>query len=126
MRTILALAAISVAALTFNLGPVVAQEAERATAISACTVPPVDSAECTAAVAAFAAALEGLPTDEADALLGKNDLEGAAVRFRAYLGRDKRPPSWTAVAIWWARSRVTSPAANTPGTFVCWSWSARM
>jgi hypothetical protein len=69
MRTILALAAISVAALTFSLSPVAAQEAERATAISACTIAPVDADACTAAVAAFAAAIEDLPATEADALL---------------------------------------------------------
>ena len=46
----------------------------------------------------------------ADALLGKNDLEGAAGRFRAYLGRDKRAPSWTTVALRFAAALLQRPS----------------
>ncbi|MFS8070710.1 MAG: lytic murein transglycosylase, partial [Byssovorax sp.] len=47
----------------------------------------------------------------ADALLGKNDVEGAAVHFRAYLGRDKRAPSWTTVALRFATALLQRPSA---------------
>ncbi len=46
----------------------------------------------------------------ADALLGKNDLEGAAARFRAYLGRDKRAPQWATVALRFANALLQRPS----------------
>lgn len=46
----------------------------------------------------------------ADALLGKNDIEGAAVRFRAYLARDKHPPQWSTVALRFANALLQRPS----------------
>ena len=46
----------------------------------------------------------------ADALLGKNDIEGAAGRFRAYLARDKHPPQWTTVALRFANALLQRPS----------------
>lgn len=45
----------------------------------------------------------------ADALLGKNDIEGAAARFRAYLGREKRPAQWVTVTLRFARALLNHP-----------------
>lgn len=80
MRTIAALATVGVALLTLGIGPAAAQQAERAFAISTCTVPPVDTLACNAAVEAFILALGGLPADQADALLAEFvfDLASAA------------------------------------------------
>jgi soluble lytic murein transglycosylase len=46
----------------------------------------------------------------ADALHGKNDVDGAAVRWRAYLGRDKRPPQWVTVALRFAGALLNRPS----------------
>ncbi|MEO7331265.1 MAG: lytic murein transglycosylase, partial [Minicystis sp.] len=46
----------------------------------------------------------------ADALLGKKDLEGAAARFRAYLGREKHPPQWPTVALRFAGALLQRPS----------------
>lgn len=46
----------------------------------------------------------------ADALLGKSDIEGAALRFRAYLARDKHPPQWTTVALRFAGALLQHPS----------------
>jgi soluble lytic murein transglycosylase len=46
----------------------------------------------------------------ADALLGKNDMEGAAKHFRAYLGRDKHPPQWVTVALRFAGALLRHPS----------------
>ena len=45
----------------------------------------------------------------ADALLGKNDFNGAAKHFRAYLGRDKHPPQWVTVALRFAGALLNHP-----------------
>ena len=47
----------------------------------------------------------------ADGLLGKNDIEGAAARFRSYLGRDKHPPQWATVALRFAGALLQRPSA---------------
>ncbi len=46
----------------------------------------------------------------ADALLGKKDIDGAAARFRAYLGRDKHPPQWPTVALRFAGALLQRPS----------------
>jgi soluble lytic murein transglycosylase len=46
----------------------------------------------------------------ADALLAKKDIEGAAVRFRAYLARDKHPPQWPTVALRFAGALLQRPS----------------
>lgn len=66
MRMILALAAVAFLGL-FAAAPAAAQEAERLDAIAACTFGTVD--ECRDAIAAYVAALDGLPAAEKDALL---------------------------------------------------------
>ncbi|MFO0759678.1 MAG: transglycosylase SLT domain-containing protein [Byssovorax sp.] len=46
----------------------------------------------------------------ADALLGKKDIDGAAGRFRSYLGRDKHPPQWPTVALRFASALLQRPS----------------
>ena len=75
MRKIIAVAALGLAFSTFGFAPAIAQEAERSAAVSACTVSPVDAGACTAAVAAFIAAVDGLPQADADAALAGLVLE---------------------------------------------------
>lgn len=46
----------------------------------------------------------------ADALLGKGDFEAAAKHLRSYLGREKHPPQWTAVALRFAAALLQHPS----------------
>lgn len=46
----------------------------------------------------------------ADALLGKNDMEGAAKHFRAFLAREKHPPQWVSVALRFATALLQHPS----------------
>ncbi len=68
-----------------------------------------------AAIADAGAIAPGLPLAGAvdlvmaDALLGKGDFEGAAGRFRSYLGREKHPPQWATVALRFATALLNHP-----------------
>jgi soluble lytic murein transglycosylase len=46
----------------------------------------------------------------ADALLGKGDFEGAAKRFRSFLGREKHPAQWVTVALRFAGALLQHPS----------------
>lgn len=46
----------------------------------------------------------------ADIALGKKDIEGAAARFRAYLGREKHPPQWPTIALRFASALLQHPS----------------
>jgi soluble lytic murein transglycosylase len=46
----------------------------------------------------------------ADALVGKNDLPGAAARWRAYLARDKHPPQWASITLRLANALLQRPS----------------
>jgi soluble lytic murein transglycosylase len=55
---------------------------------------------------AFAKELELLT---ADALAGKGDIEAASVAWRAYLGRQQRPPQWVNVTLRFAKALLRKP-----------------
>lgn len=89
MRTILASAAIGVTLFALSFTPAAAQQAERAAAFAACTVPPVSATACNLAMEAFLAAVAGLPAADADALIADLvfDLANAATpETRAAIG----------------------------------------
>ncbi len=46
----------------------------------------------------------------ADALLAKNDMPAAAVRYRAYLAREKHPPNWVNVALRFSSALLHHPS----------------
>jgi soluble lytic murein transglycosylase len=46
----------------------------------------------------------------ADALLGSGDLDGAAQRYRAYLGRSAHPARWVEVSLKFARALLNKPS----------------
>jgi soluble lytic murein transglycosylase len=64
-------------------------------------------------VAAIGPNFAGAPAVDlvvADALLGKKDIEGASARFRAYLGREKRPAQWVTVTLRFALALRNYPS----------------
>jgi hypothetical protein len=69
MRTLFAVAALSVALSGFAIAPAAAQANERAAVMAACAGPSVDASSCQAAVAAFVRVARTLPAAQADALL---------------------------------------------------------
>ena len=69
MRTLFAVAALSVALSGLAIAPAAAQANERAAVLAACTGPSVDATSCQAAVALFVAVAKTLPPAQADALL---------------------------------------------------------
>lgn len=71
MRTLFAVAVLSVALSGLAIAPAAAQASERAAVLSACTGPSVSASGCQAAVARFVAVAKTLPPAQADALLAE-------------------------------------------------------
>ncbi len=69
MRKLFAVAALGVALTGFNTVPAVAQANERAAVIAACSGAGASETACNAAIAAFVAVVQNLPTQQKDALL---------------------------------------------------------
>ena len=93
MRTLIAVAALSLALTGFAIAPASAQVAEREAVLLACGGATADATSCDIAVAAFVAVVRGLPAAEKDALLadlvialantgapGGQDIAAAAIR----------------------------------------------
>lgn len=75
MRKLLAVAALGLALSGFTLAPATAQEAEHAAAVASCVGPTAHAGACEAAIAAFVAAVEGLPALDKDDRLAALVLE---------------------------------------------------